>query len=89
MQVVNAPTSPIIIEQIDSEVTKPEQRTVEDKPDQNITNQTPPQSVPNQGHSTSPPYPEIMTLNKPNPQVEFDFLGELQNLFVKYPCYRL
>ena len=36
--VVNAPTSPIIIEQIDSEGPKPEQRKVGDKPDQNITN---------------------------------------------------
>ena len=30
-QVVNAPTSPIIIEQIDSEVIEPEQRIVGDK----------------------------------------------------------
>ena len=53
--------------------------------DQSIINQTPSQVVPNQGHLTSPPYPKILTLSKPNPQAEFDFLGELQNLFVKIP----
>ena len=53
--------------------------------EQNIINQTPSQAVSNQIHLTSPPYPEILALSKPNPQAEFDFIGELQNLFVKIP----
>ena len=81
--VVNAPTSPIIIKQIENEVTKPEPKIVGDKPDQNIINQTPPQPALNQGHPITPPYLQRFTLSKQSPQEEFHFLGELQNIFVK------
>ena len=50
-----------------------------------MTNQTPPQPVLNQGRPITLPYPKRLTLNKQNPQAEFDFLGELQNIFVKIP----
>ena len=84
-RVVNSPTSPIITEKFDGGNTEPEQGTFRENLDQNIINQTPPQDFPNQGHLTSPPYPGRFTFSKPNPQAEFDFLGELQNLFIKIP----
>jgi hypothetical protein len=36
----------------------------------------------------NPPYPEILNLEKPLTQPEFDFLGELKNVCVKIPLFQ-
>lgn len=46
--------------------------------------QTPSQTI-TRGCQTSPPYLQILALRKPSPYPKFEFLGELQNLFVKNP----
>ena len=45
----------------------------------------PPQNPVTKEHHNNPPYPERISLAKQHPHPEFDFLGELQNLFVRIP----
>jgi len=80
-QVVDAQPSPIIIEQVSSEIKEPE--TIEEKSNQASKNQTSPQLLITQEHQVDLPYPERLALSKQIPQVEFDLFGELQNLYVK------
>ena len=81
---VNTQTSPIIVEQIDDEVSKSEHRMIVDEPAYiPIKKQTPSQTIVTSGCQTGPPYPERLSLSKQSPHPEFEFLGELQKLFVK------
>ena len=80
---VDAQPSPVIIEQIDSEEKEPEM--VVEESNRVNKNHTLPQPLVTQKHQAELPHPERLAVSKPTPQVEFDLLGELQNLFVKIP----
>lgn len=56
---------------------------VGEEPNQVNKNHTPPQLLATQKPHVEPPYPERLVVSKPTPHIEFDFLGELQNLFFK------
>ena len=80
---INIQPPRVIIKQLDSEIREAE--PVNEEPNQIDRTQT----LPVKQHHSEPPYPKRLIMSKRGHQYEFDLLGKLQNLLVKFPCYKL